>query len=248
MEIMKELDINTAIVSTQVSSRSEEYVILSVLAGIAASFAKFASDVRILQSQSIGEWSEAFEEKQVGSSAMPFKRNPINSEKICSLARIIAVLPNIALENVSHSYLERTLDDSANRRVINAEAFLALDEIIITAERVLTGLIINTEKITQNLFTYAPFTASEEILMWIVKKGGNRQEAHEVLRKIAMQARKTSGQYDGNQMQELLMESKEIRRYLTEKEIEDILHIDSYIGTAPERAMRIVEKIKKEIE
>src|SRR5205809_1460087 len=111
------LGIDAVDVSTQVYSRKIDYLVLSLLASIASSIAKFAGDVRILQSPDIGEWSEPFSEKQVGSSAMPFKKNPINAEKICSLARLVASYPNIALENATLSYLERTLDDSANKRI-----------------------------------------------------------------------------------------------------------------------------------
>src|SRR5207302_11276097 len=111
-----------ALITTQVYPRKYDYLILSALNSTASSLAKFAGDLRILQSPAFGEWSEPFGKKQVGSSAMPFKKNPINSEKICSLARFVSSLPQVALENATLSYLERTLDDSANKRIIIHEA------------------------------------------------------------------------------------------------------------------------------
>ena len=116
---------------------------LSLLAGLGASLHKFAFDLRLLQSAPIGELSEPFGKQQVGSSAMPFKRNPINAEKINSLARLLAQMPRIAWDNAANSLLERTLDDSANRRTILPEAFLICDELLITAKRILSGLQVN---------------------------------------------------------------------------------------------------------
>ena len=109
-------------------------------------------------------WSVPFGKKQVGSSAMPFKKNPISSENICSLARFVATLPQIASENASLSYLERTLDDSANKRIVIAEAFLTTDQILMTAEKIISGLVINKERISFNLKQYSSFAASESII------------------------------------------------------------------------------------
>src|SRR3989344_3612929 len=137
---MKKLGIDPLLVTSQVSTRKLDYFVLNLLSSTASSLSKFAADLRILQSPMYGEWSEPFGKKQVGSSAMPFKKNPINSEKICSLARIIDKLPQVALENATLSYLERTLDDSANRRIIIPEAFLALDEILDTADKIISEM------------------------------------------------------------------------------------------------------------
>ncbi|MEK7166000.1 MAG: adenylosuccinate lyase, partial [Patescibacteria group bacterium] len=169
-EVMKGLGLTGDLITTQVYSRKYDYLVMTMLASIASSCAKFAGDLRILQSPPIGEWSEPFGKKQVGSSAMPFKKNPINSEKICSLARYIQQLPPIALENASLSYLDRTLDDSANKRIIVAEAFLSLDEILSTAQKIISGLVINKERIAHNLDQYGPFAATEIILMEAVKQ------------------------------------------------------------------------------
>ena len=117
-------------VATQVYPRKQDYRVLSALAGLGGSLYKFAFDLRILQSPSLGELSEPFGKKQVGSSAMPFKRNPISAEKIDSLARSLAQMPRVAWDNAAHSLLERTLDDSANRRSLLPEAFLITDELL----------------------------------------------------------------------------------------------------------------------
>jgi len=133
---MKSLDLAAFPVTTQVYPRKQDWLVLNALAGLAQSLYKFAFDLRVLQSPPIGEWSEPFGAQQVGSSAMPFKRNPINAEKIDSLARYLATLPRVAWDNAAHSLLERTLDDSANRRAILPEAFLCADELLSLAARV----------------------------------------------------------------------------------------------------------------
>ncbi len=243
-EVMQMLDIRPVDISTQVYSRKIDYLVLTLLASIASSVAKFAADLRILQSPTIGEWSEPFGEKQVGSSAMPFKKNPINSEKICSLARMVATMPQVAIENATHSYLERTLDDSANRRIVTPEAFLAVDEILETAKKLVSGMVINTQRIAFNLSQYAPFIASEGILMQAVKKGASRQDMHEVLRDLAMKAWAQVAEGKQNPMATLLKENEEIKKYLSVEEIEKQLDVTQHIGTAPERALKIVAKVR----
>jgi len=244
-EVMQHLGVKAADITTQVYSRKIDYLILSLLASISSSIAKYAADVRILQSPTIGEWSEPFGEKQIGSSAMPFKKNPINSEKICSLARLVASYPFVALENASHSYLERTLDDSANRRIVTPEAFLAVDEIIATAKKLVSGMIIYEKRIAHNLSQFSPFLASEGILMQSVKKGADRQEMHELLRHIAMQAWDAVSEGKENPMRQLLLENQSIGTFLSEKELRNQLDVREHIGTAPERAKKIAEEIKK---
>src|SRR5690606_29686291 len=128
--IMMALDLEPFLIATQTYSRRQDWVVLSALSGLAATVYKLAFDLRLLQSPPLGEWSEPFGQHQVGSSAMPFKRNPINAENIDSLARYLAALPRTAWDNAAHNLLERTLDDSANRRVILPEAFLAAEEIL----------------------------------------------------------------------------------------------------------------------
>lgn len=243
-EVMKKLGLNAALISTQVYPRQFDYLVVSVLAACASSLSKFASDLRILQSPNIGEWSEPFGKTQVGSSAMPFKKNPIISENICSLGRYVAKLPEIALENGTLSYLERTLDDSANKRLIIPEGFLAVDQILISAEKIIKGLVINEKRISLNLALYAPFAATESILMDSVKKGANRQEMHETLRGISMQAWGAIQNGKQNPMVELLCLNTTITRYLPKKDIQDLLDVSHHIGDAPERALQLAKHIQ----
>lgn len=243
-KVMNSLGIEAALITGQVYPRLYDYLILNSLAMIASSLAKFSGDLRILQSPLYGEWSEPFGKKQVGSSAMPFKKNPISSENICSLARFVAQLPNIAIENASLSYLERTLDDSANKRIIIAEGFLATDQILETAEKIINGLVINQERISYNLDQYAPFVASELIMMETAKNGANRHEMHEVLRNISMTAWAEIQKGKQNPMIKLLMADKLINHYLNKDQLEKLMSVKSHIGNAPQRARLLVKKIK----
>ena len=155
-KFLKDLGIDAVLISSQVNPRKFDFFIVNTLASISSSISKFAFDLRIMQSPGFGEWAEPFGEKQVGSSAMPFKKNPLTSEKVCSLARYVTSLPSVVLENASVSLLERTLDDSANKRVIMPEAFLATDEILETAKKLISGMTVNENKSKQNLNTYDP--------------------------------------------------------------------------------------------
>lgn len=244
-EVMDQLDLKPALISTQVYPRKYDYLVLTLINSIASSLAKFASDLRLLQAPAIGEWAEPFAKSQVGSSAMPFKRNPINSEKICSLARYVSGLPNIALENAAHSYLERTLDDSANKRVIIPEAFLALDEILITASKIINGMVINTQKIEYNLLQYGIFSSTEAIMIEAVKNGADRQQMHEALRNISLEAWDEIQNGRPNPMLELLRKNKSITQLIKLGKLNELLDINKHIGTAPARSMMIVEKIRK---
>ena len=244
-DVMRELGIDAVLISSQVYPRKYDYLALSALNSIASTLSKFAADLRILQSPSIGEWSESFGQKQVGSSAMPFKKNPINSEKICSLARFVSALPGVALENASLSYLERTLDDSANKRVIIPEAFLAVDEILETADKLIDGLFVNEKKISFNLSQYAPFAATEGILVEAVKNGANRQEMHEALKNISLKAWGEIQEGKVNPMYILLTENEDIKKYISEEKIHVLLDVSQHVGTAPQRSRQLVSEIKK---
>ncbi|MFU8773470.1 MAG: adenylosuccinate lyase, partial [Anaerolineales bacterium] len=175
-------------VTTQTYPRKQDYQIVSTLAGLAASLYMFAFDLRLLQSPPIGELAEPFGSAQVGSSAMPFKRNPINAEKINSLARALAQMPRLAWDNAAHSLLERTLDDSANRRTLLPEAFLTADELLMVAIRILQGLHIDETALARNLSIYGPFAGTERVLMALSKCGADRQVMHERLRDHALVA------------------------------------------------------------
>lgn len=177
--VMEKLDLDPFPVATQVYPRKQDWHVLNALAGLAGSLYKFAFDLRVLQSPAFGEWSEPFGSKQVGSSAMPFKRNPIRAENIDSLARFVASLPRVAWDNAAHCLLERTLDDSGNRREVLPVGFLATDEILKKASRILGGLQIDEGAIERNLATYGDFAATERVLMALVRAGADRQVMHE---------------------------------------------------------------------
>jgi adenylosuccinate lyase len=173
-------------VSGQTYSRKLDAQVLGVVAGIAASAMKFSGDMRVLQS--VGEIEEPFESEQVGSSAMAYKRNPMRCERIASLARFVVTLePNA---NLTHGvqFFERTLDDSANRRLVIPESFLAADAILVLMENVVTGLEVHPARIRRRLLDELPFMATEELIVRAVRAGGDRQVAHERIRQHSIDA------------------------------------------------------------
>lgn len=185
-DFLEKLGVDAFDVTTQTYPRKQDFVLASCLAGLAQSLHKIGLDVRLLQMQQ--EVQEPFGKKQVGSSAMPFKRNPVASERLCSLARLVATAPLVAWENAANNALERTLDDSANRRIWMEQSFLALDEMLLLAYRILNGLHVNESVVRNHLDQHAPFALTEVLLMEHVKKGASRQEAHEKLREESMAA------------------------------------------------------------
>jgi adenylosuccinate lyase len=219
-------------------------MILNILSGIAQSCYKFAFDLRVLQSVPFGELSEGFGKKQVGSSAMPFKKNPITCEKICSLARYISTLPQTAWENAGNSLLERTLDDSANRRIIFPNAFLAVEEILISYNRVIKNLVVNERRIKYNLEQYGVFSATEVILMECVKNGANRQEMHETLREMSLNASQEIQNGKENPLRTLLVNNPTINKYLKREKIGTLLNSKSHIGDSKRRALNLIKNIK----
>jgi adenylosuccinate lyase len=202
-------------VTTQTYPRKQDYTILSMLAGLAATTYKIAFDLRLLQSEVIGELAEPFGEEQVGSSAMPFKRNPIETEKIDSLARAVSVAPLIAWNNYANSLLERTLDDSANRRTLFPETFLSVDEILMTLVYVMDGLKINPVMMQHNLDKFGPFAAVERVMMAAVKNGADRQEIHEVLRQLSMKAWQVTQNGQINPLVGFIMQDERITCWVT---------------------------------
>ena len=242
--LSKDLDLPFYPVSAQTYPRKQDYQVISALAGLGASLHKLAFDLRLLQSPPIGELSEPFGSKQVGSSAMPFKRNPINAEKIDSLARLLAGMPAVAWHNAANSLLERTLDDSANRRSILPESFLIVDELLITARRILKGLKINRDAIQRNLEIYAPFAATERVLMAAAGRGADRQEMHERLRMHAMVAWQEVQAGKPNPLLALLASDGWITTYLPVEELSALANIDAYIGIAPQRSRQIAASIR----
>jgi adenylosuccinate lyase len=242
-----ELDLPFYPISTQTCTRKQDYYVLSALAGLGATLHKFAFDLRVLQSPSIGEISEYFSEKQVGSSAMPFKRNPINAEKIDSLARQLAAYPQIAWQNAATNLLERTLDDSANRRTILPESFLICDEMLRVMTRLVRNMNINFEAIQKNLLIYAPFACTERIMMALNKKGANRQETHERLRNLAMNAWQVVQRGNKNPLITLLQSDEYLLQYLTPTEIEQLSQVSTYTGIAPAACRELSSRIRQQI-
>src|SRR5687768_2081787 len=168
-------------VSGQTYSRKLDAQVLGVVSGIAATAAKFSSDIRMLQA--FGEIEEPFESEQIGSSAMAYKRNPMRAERINSLARFVGSLEPNANQTHGVQYFERTLDDSANRRLVIPEAFLATDAILVLMANIASGLEVHRARIRQRVNDELPFMATEELILRAVHAGGDRQAAHEVIRR-----------------------------------------------------------------
>lgn len=233
--------------AAQTYPRRQDYTILSALASLAVPLYKFAFDLRLMQSPPVGEWNEPFGAKQVGSSAMPFKRNPIQSEKIDSLARALSMLPQIAWQNAAHCLLERTLDDSANRRTMLPEAFLTADELLQTTLKIVSGLRINMAAIKRNLQTYAPFAATERVLMAAARQGADRQEMHERIREHALSAWECVQAGQANPLIEHLSADPYFQQYLTAEQIRSLTDVDSYTGIAPQRARKLSGAIREAV-
>ncbi len=231
-------------VATQTYPRRQDHQVLSVLSSLAGCLAKFALDVRFLQSQPIGEIAEPFGENQVGSSAMPFKRNPVEAEKIDSLARYVSALPQVTWQNMAGSVLERTLDDSANRRTILPEAFLALDEMITCTTRIVEGLTIREEAIQRTISTYGPFAGTERLLTVLTRNGADRQKVHEILRGHSLAAWREVEMGKPNPLEELISGDTVIGQYLTDGEIRELLNPGGYFGIAEKRAFAIAAEIR----
>lgn len=243
--LSKRLGLEFYPVTSQTYPRIQDYRMLSTLAGMAAVLNKFAFDFRIMQSPPIGEWAEPFSKKQVGSSAMPFKRNPINAEKINSLARLLAGMPQTAWHNAANSLLERTLDDSANRRSLLPEAFLISDEIISVTTWLVKGMQFNETAIRRNLEHYAPFAATERVLMALVRAGLDRQVMHEKLRRHALSAWEAVEAGSHNPLAESLQTDPDINRFFDASQLQALFSIEGYTGIAVERARTISMKINQ---
>jgi len=242
--VMQALGLRAFPVSTQTYPRKMDYTVLNVLAGIAQSAHKFAVDVRLSQSPLFGEMAEPFGQQQVGSSAMPFKRNPVSSESVCSLARYVAGLPRVAWDNAAHSALERTLDDSANRRETLPEAFLAVDEVLDRVRRIVVGLRIGREAIARNLQAYGPFAATEPLLMALVRAGANRQEMHERIRDHSMTAWAAVQRGEPNPLVDLLAKDGAVLAFLPEEAVRDLFRRGAHAGEAPARSRAMARAIR----
>lgn len=230
-------------ISTQTYPRKLDYLLLSSLAGIGASLSKFAADVRVLASPGFGEMAEPFGASQVGSSAMPFKQNPILSERIGSLARLLPAYADVSWQNAATNFLERTLDDSANRRIVLPEALLCTDEILTLARTVIDGLRVDERRIAANLRTYAPFAGTQAVMLEAVRAGGDRQRLHETLRDASMQAWAAVGRGQDNPLSQILTENSDLTSLVDPAEIRRLLDPSVHVGTAPQRARLLADRI-----
>lgn len=231
-------------VSGQTYSRKADSFVLNVLAGIAQSAYKTATDIRLLAHMK--EFDEPFETNQIGSSAMAYKRNPMRCERVASLSRFIMNDAKNAADTAAAQWLERTLDDSANRRLSVPEAFLAADSILSLLINVISGAVIYPKVMEKHLREELPFIASENILMDAVNRGGDRQELHEAIRQysqLAAKAVKIEGK-DNNLLDYLL---KDERFGLTKESLDEILDIRKFVGCAPEQTESFINKYAKPV-
>ncbi len=245
--ISQKLELPFYPITTQTYTRKQDFSILTALSSLAATAYKFAFDLRFLQSETIGELAEPFGAEQVGSSAMPFKRNPILCEKIDSLARSLSAAPLVAWNNYAHSLLERTLDDSANRRSLLPESFLSVDEILLTLIHILENIQVKTVSIQKTIDQFGPFSAIERILMAAVQNGANRQEIHEILRQLSLKAWEAVQSGANNPLVELVRHDHEIMQWITPDALQKLFDVKEYTGRAESLAREMAQVIKQQI-
>lgn len=227
-------------VTGQTYPRKFDFKVQNVLAGIAVSSHKFAVDMRLMQSMKEAE--EPFGASQIGSSAMAYKRNPMKCERICALSRYVESLPANGAVTASTQWLERTLDDSANRRLVNAQAFLATDGILSLVKKVVAGIRVNEKVIAKRLEAELPFISTENILMRCVEKGGDRQELHERIRVLSMQAAENVKNGGENDLWQRMEKDEVFRQY--GEVLTDRPKATDYIGRAPEQTREYVAEVK----
>ncbi len=223
-------------VTGQTYTRKLDAQILAVLSGIAQSVAKFATDLRLLQHE--GEVLEPFEGEQVGSSAMPYKRNPMRAERMTGLARFVIELEGNAAHTAAQQWLERTLDDSANRRLVIPEAFLVTDALLVLATNVAAGLEVRESTIAAHVADAMPFLATERLLMRGVKAGGDRQRLHEVIRGHSLQG--------GKDLLERLAHDAEFKR-LGVRATAGELDPAGYVGRAPQQVDDFLDRVLPDV-
>ena len=224
----------------QTYPRKVDSRILNVLSSIAQSCYNMANDIRLLQHDR--QLEEPFEKNQIGSSAMAYKRNPMRSERICSLSRYLMADALNAPMTASTQWLERTLDDSANRRISIPEGFLCADAVLRLAQNITDGLLVNEKIVEKTVKEYLPFIATENLMMEAVKRGGNRQEIHEIIRKNSMEA--TAKMKNGEECDLTARLAADPAFGMTKSEIDALLEPEKYIGRCPEQVTNFLEKIK----
>ena len=223
----------------QTYPRKVDSRILNALSSVAQSCYRMANDIRLLQHDR--QLEEPFEKNQIGSSAMAYKRNPMRSERICSLARYLMADALNAPMTASTQWLERTLDDSANRRISMPEGFLCADAILRLAQNVTDGLLVNEKIVEKTVKEYLPFIATENLMMEAVKKGGDRQKLHEIIRKCSMEA--TAKMKNGEECDLLSRLAQEKEFGLTETEMNELLTPSLYICRCSEQVESFIDKV-----
>lgn len=229
-------------VTGQTYPRKFDYNVLSVLSQIAQSSYRFANDIRLLQS--LKEIEEPFEKNQIGSSAMAYKRNPMRSERLCALARFVMTTPLNSAFTASTQWFERTLDDSANKRIVIAQTFLALDGVLRLYMNITENLVVYDKVIEKHVNEELPFMATENIIMECVKAGGDRQVLHEGIRVHSMQAAENVKKYGKENNLISLIEQDSLFAAVKDR-LNGVLDASKYIGRAPSQ---VVEYIKEEVE
>ena len=237
--VLKKLGFEKAYpVTGQTYPRKFDYNVLSVLSGIAQSGYRFANDIRLLQSMK--EIEEPFEKTQIGSSAMAYTRNPMRSERLCSLARFVMSMPVNTAFTASTQWFERTLDDSANKRIVIAQAFLAVDGLLKLYMNVSENLVVYDKVIRKHVLSELPFMATENIIMEGVKKGGDRQELHEKIRQLSMKAAENVKINGGdNNLMELIKADSAFSKI--KDGLDDVLDPTKYTGRAPSQVKEFIE-------
>lgn len=226
-------------VSGQTYTRKIDFMVLSMLSGIGQSVHKMTNDIRLLQH--LKEVEEPFETKQIGSSAMAYKRNPMRSERAASLARFVMNCTGNTADTASTQWFERTLDDSANRRIVIPQSFMAVDGMLDICRNISTGLVVHEKVIRQHIMNEIPFMATENILMEAVKKGGDRQELHEKIREHSMKAgNRVKDEGLNNDLLERIAEDDTFG--LTLADMKELLEPEEYIGRAPEQTQELIEE------
>jgi adenylosuccinate lyase len=251
--VVKKLGFDNAFAVTgQTYTRKYDSNVLNVLSGIAQSASKFANDIRILQS--IKEVEEPFEKSQIGSSAMAYKRNPMRCERITALSRYVMSLPTNTAFTSATQWMERTLDDSANRRIVIGQAFLAIDAVLNLYMNVSENLVVNDKVIEKHIKEELPFMATENIMMACVKAGGNRQELHEKIRELSMQA-SYAVKKEGKPCNLIELIKNDNAFAAIKNDIDSMINPNDFVGRSPQQVIDfvecevkpIIEKNKKEL-
>lgn len=225
-------------VTGQTYPRKVDVQIVDTLSGIAQSAHKIATDLRLLANRK--EVEEPFEAKQIGSSAMPYKRNPMRSERVCALARFVMSLQSSPANTLATQWMERTLDDSANRRLVIPQAFLSIDAILILLTNITSGLVVNERVVERNLLEELPFMASENVMMAAVDAGGDRQELHEKIRQHSLKAGQVVKQQGKpNDLLERLAADPDFAKV----DFDQVLETQQYVGRAPEQVVAFCQAV-----